>query len=155
MTSNNVYITRGNEVIKPLGAGAKTVYVSGFNGRNMVHIRKFHGETLAKYPTRYGITLTREEFEELVGLRDFVLTEFDRVSSAHESATTTTTAPHTSPVDYNPYRDFRYNNEKENALSTLTPDEGVYDDTATLPQKPTLKRQKLADRFYRPLPHCM
>jgi hypothetical protein len=78
---SNVYMSRQGEMITPLDTGLKAVSVSAYNGVVMIHIRRYFGEIDKKFPTRYGITLSRREYEDLVSMKKDLLAEYDRVEA--------------------------------------------------------------------------
>lgn len=58
--NNYVYMNRRGELIKPLAHGEKAVFVSNFNTKTTIHIRRYFGESDKMFLICYGITLTRQ-----------------------------------------------------------------------------------------------
>lgn len=79
--ANWFYMTRGGETVRPVGDGVKAVFVSSFRGTTTLHIRRFFGESDKKFPTKMGLTLTRQEYEQLLAMQSDVLADFDRVTA--------------------------------------------------------------------------
>lgn len=110
-------MSRRGELIKQLASGDKAVSVSAFNSLPKIHIRRYYGESDKKFPTRYGITMTKQEFVDLVSLSNVVLTEFERLESkkTYKAGVEPVTITETS------------------LTPDVVPDTPCYDDNATVP----------------------
>jgi hypothetical protein len=79
-TQTCVFMTNSGEIVTPLDYnGQKAVSVSTYRGVTSLHIRRYFGESELKYPTKIGISLTRQEFTNLIALQNELLEEFDRL----------------------------------------------------------------------------
>lgn len=76
--ANWVYMRTSDINVRPLDTGMKAVSVSCYRGQVLLHIRKYFGESDLKFPTKQGITLTRQEYEHFLSLHHEILADFDR-----------------------------------------------------------------------------
>ena len=116
--SSWVYTAANDDIVRPLDTGKKAVSVCCYKGHVFLNIRQYFGESYLKFPTKTGITLTRQEFEHLVTLQRDILADFDR----HEFSSSF----HTTAVDYSPDT---CDSNKENLL-TIPPIDPQSDDNA-------------------------
>lgn len=93
-----VFMTKGTERVTQLGYGLKGASVTSYRGVVMLHLRRYYGETELKFPTKTGMTLTRQEFEHLLAVQGELLAEFDKLQLAVDNKAATTSATTTRPV---------------------------------------------------------
>jgi hypothetical protein len=111
-----------------------------FQRSEVLHLRRFFGESDIKYPSRVGIALSRADFEHLLSIQNELLAEFDRIQLANNARNTstvpdTTIIPDTQVINYDedtvPHEDA---NPFSRALPTIK---------LTDPRRLTLKRKNL------------
>lgn len=73
-----VYMNRRSEIMQLLVRGEKAVYVSKFNTKTTIHIRRFFGDNDKKLLTRFGFALAKQVFVELGSLSNVILAEYER-----------------------------------------------------------------------------
>lgn len=64
-----------------LASGNKTVSVSAFNGPPKISFRCYFGESDKKFPPRYGVTMRKLEFVNLMSFSNVVLTALERLGN--------------------------------------------------------------------------
>lgn len=151
----------GADLFKALPGGTKIVSVSSYKDTSRLHLRRYFGVSSIQYPTKDGISLNRQEFDELVSMQTEIINAFDRLD-----ATTTATkslptkAPETiqttNPFTYATYTPVNCNGGKDklplkevdtNHCSSYTPDvvDPFYREQYIFPpyDPRTIRRQKL------------